>query len=92
MQIDLGGGRVVPLARLRGTVRPLIFAGSRGYVNKCLREVERFKPDLTERGISRAHPRRWQVPVFTPIFWYILRIELPNPASPVLLCFYGSSG
>lgn len=54
MQVDLGAGRVVPLARLRGTVRPLIFAGSRGYVNKCLRDVERFKADLIERGISRA--------------------------------------
>lgn len=56
MQVDLGKGRVLPLSRLRGTVRPLVVAGSKGYVNKVLRDARRYKADLRERGVSRAPP------------------------------------
>lgn len=52
LQIDLGGGRVVPLARFRGSVRPVILAGSRGFINKCMREVGPYKKDLIARGVS----------------------------------------
>lgn len=56
VQVDLGKGRVLPLSRLRGSVRPLVVAGSKGYVNKVLRDAKRFKADLRERGVSRACP------------------------------------
>eukprot|EP00892_Ulva_mutabilis_P000886 jgi/Ulvmu1/10799/UM069_0034.1 len=52
LQVDLGKGRVLPLSRLRGAVRPLVVAGSKGYVGKVLRDAKRFKADLRERGVS----------------------------------------
>jgi hypothetical protein len=56
MQIDLGNGRVLPLSRLRGTCRPLILAGSKGFLAKCMRDIRPYKTDLRERGISCAPP------------------------------------
>ena len=57
LQINLGKGRVVPIARLRGARRPLILAGSRGYINKCLKLAEQRREELEERGFSSACPR-----------------------------------
>jgi hypothetical protein len=56
MQLNLGKERVIPLSRLRGTRRPLILAGSRGYINKCMRAADRRKTDLERRGICCKLP------------------------------------
>jgi tetratricopeptide (TPR) repeat protein len=50
--IDLGGGRVLPLIRFRGVIRPLIVAGDRPYVERQLREAEPRIEQLRARGVS----------------------------------------
>jgi hypothetical protein len=50
--VDLGGGRVLPLIRFRGSVRPLIVAGDRAYVERQLREAEPRVSELRARGVS----------------------------------------
>jgi hypothetical protein len=52
----MDGGRVLPLSRLRGTKRPLILAGARGFVNKCVREAKPWRTALEARGVCRALP------------------------------------
>jgi hypothetical protein len=51
-QLDLGGERVLPLAKFRGQVRPVIVAGNRAFVDKALKEAERQYTSLRERGVS----------------------------------------
>ena len=55
MQILVQQGREIPLSRLRGTKRPLIVAGTRGFVNKCLRNVEPYRDGLEKRGVCSVH-------------------------------------
>jgi tetratricopeptide (TPR) repeat protein len=50
--VGLGGGRVLPLIKFRGSVRPLIVAGDRAYVERQLREAEPRVADLRARGVS----------------------------------------
>lgn len=50
--VALGPGRVLPLIKFRGTVRPLIVAGDRAYVERQLREAEPRIADLRARGVS----------------------------------------
>jgi tetratricopeptide (TPR) repeat protein len=50
--VDLGAGRILPLIKFRGVVRPLIIAGDRAYVERQLREAEPRIPDLRVRGVS----------------------------------------
>lgn len=50
--VDLGGNRILPLIKFRGSVRPLIIAGDRAYVERQLREAEPRIPDLRLRGVS----------------------------------------
>lgn len=82
--MDIGKGRVLPLSRLRGTVRPLVVAGSKGYVNKVLRDAKRFKADLRERGVSRACPSpRAVLPVhLCPHVQASLRVPPTNAPPP----------
>lgn len=56
MQVQLSADRVVPISRLRGARRPLVIAGSQGYLNKCQREVKRFRTDLVDRGVCCVFP------------------------------------
>lgn len=50
----MGNNRVLPLIRFRGQVRPLLLAGTKSYVEKCLKEAEPYFPSLRERGVSGA--------------------------------------
>jgi hypothetical protein len=52
LQIKLGASRVLPLIRFRGAVRPVIIAGDRSYVERCIREGEQSKDQLRQRGVS----------------------------------------
>ena len=52
MQIKLGNDRVVPIAKFRGTTRPVLIIGSRGHINKALKAAEPFVADLRLRGVS----------------------------------------
>lgn len=62
-QIALEGAsqRVVPLGRFRGAVRPIILAGSKAYLAKCMAAVKPYQQDLQQRGVSRA-PSRAHLP------------------------------
>lgn len=53
-QVDLGGGRQLPLLRLRGQVRPVLVAGTRSFVDKALKEAEPYRMALRSRGVSGA--------------------------------------
>lgn len=52
VQINLGGDRVLPLAYLRGRIRPVIVAGTPAFVSKALSEAEPYKRSLRDRGVS----------------------------------------
>lgn len=52
MQIKLGSDRVVPIAKFRGTTRPVIIVGSRGHIQKTLKAAEPLVADLRLRGVS----------------------------------------
>lgn len=47
-----GEERILPLARLRGQVRPVLLAGSAGYVNRAMRAAEPLRAELRERGVA----------------------------------------
>jgi hypothetical protein len=46
------GSKVVPLVKVRGEVRPLVLAGSKAFVDSAMREAEREKAALRERGVA----------------------------------------
>ncbi|CAL5219467.1 g1302 [Coccomyxa viridis] len=50
--VELDNDRVVPLANFRGSVRPVLLAGSQGYLNRALKASELFRTELRARGIS----------------------------------------
>lgn len=52
LEIRIKPDKIVPLASLRGTIRPVILTGSKGHVTKAIREAERYKQDLRARGVS----------------------------------------
>ncbi|MEW5305795.1 MAG: hypothetical protein WDW36_008313 [Sanguina aurantia] len=52
LQLDLGPDRVLPLAKFRGSIRPVIVAGPRISVEKALREAEPKLTSLRNRGVS----------------------------------------
>ena len=52
LQIEVSPDRVLSLAALRGTTRPVLIAGSRNQLQKALRAAEPFKEQLRERGVS----------------------------------------
>lgn len=51
-QIQLGPDKVVPLARFRGTVRPVLVAGTKSQVERSLKAAAPFQSLLRERGVS----------------------------------------
>ena len=51
-QVRKGEERILPLARLRGQVRPVLLAGSAGYVNRAMRAAEPLRAELRERGVA----------------------------------------
>ncbi len=51
-QVKLGPERVVPLARFRGAGRPVLLAGSQGYIGRCLKAAELLQTELRARGVS----------------------------------------
>lgn len=52
LQIEVSPNRVLSLAALRGTTRPVLIAGSKNQLQKALRAAEPFKEQLRERGVS----------------------------------------
>ena len=52
LQIEVSPNRVLSLAALRGTTRPVLIAGSRNQLQKALRAAEPFREQLRERGVS----------------------------------------
>lgn len=52
LQIDLGNRRVLPLLGVRGQVRPVLVAGTKAHVEKCIKEAEKYYMTLRERGVS----------------------------------------
>lgn len=50
--IQLGPRRQLPLLRFRGAVRPVIIAGDRSFVERCIREGEARQELLRSRGVS----------------------------------------
>lgn len=53
LQLDLGGDRVMPLIKFRGSVRPVILAGTKAFVDKAMRDAEPYQIELRKRGVSR---------------------------------------
>ena len=51
-QVQLGPERVVPLASFRGAARPVVLAGSQGYISRALKAAELFRTELRARGVS----------------------------------------
>ena len=51
-QIDLGNGRELPLLKFRGQTRFVILAGSKGFIEKSIKEAEEYYLPLRERGVS----------------------------------------
>lgn len=51
LQVALPGGRVVPLAKFRGTARPVLVSGPPGALARALKDAERLRPALEARGI-----------------------------------------
>lgn len=43
---------MVPLASFRGVARPVLLAGSAGYINRALKASELYRTELRLRGIS----------------------------------------
>jgi len=52
LQIDLGNGRVLPLLRFRGKVRMIILAGAKSFVDKAVKEADKYYEELRARGVS----------------------------------------
>ena len=52
VQVELDKDRVVPLANFRGSVRPVLLAGSQGYLTRALKASELCRTELRARGIS----------------------------------------
>lgn len=74
LQIQLGPKRVLPLLRFRGAVRPVIIAGDRSFVERCIREGETRMMELRQRGVSGNHRDLANLPC-----------QPPNVIRPVLL-------
>lgn len=52
VQIKLGSDKVVPIAKFRGTTRPVLIIGSRGHIQKALKAAEPHVAELRLRGVS----------------------------------------
>eukprot|EP00879_Flechtneria_rotunda_P008535 GHRR01008942.1.p1 GENE.GHRR01008942.1~~GHRR01008942.1.p1 ORF type:complete len:328 (+),score=78.40 GHRR01008942.1:90-1073(+) len=63
LQIQLGPKRILPLIRFRGAVRPVIIAGDRSFVERCIHEGEQRLTELRARGVSG------DVKIMTAVVW-----------------------
>lgn len=52
LQIKIGADRVVPVAKFRGSTRPVLIAGNKGQISKTLQDAKPFIQELRQRGIS----------------------------------------
>lgn len=52
LQVKVGSDRVVPVAKFRGSTRPVLIAGSRGQISKTLQAAKPFISELRLRGVS----------------------------------------
>jgi len=52
LQVAMPGGRVVPLAALRGAARPVLVSGPPGALARALKDAERLRPALEARGVT----------------------------------------
>ncbi|KAK9909916.1 hypothetical protein WJX75_009447 [Coccomyxa subellipsoidea] len=50
--VQMGADREVPLASFRGAARPVLLAGSSGYISRALKASELHRTELRLRGIS----------------------------------------
>ena len=50
--MQVGANREVPLASFRGAARPVLLAGSSGYISRALKASELHQTELRLRGIS----------------------------------------
>ena len=52
LQIKIGADRVVPVAKFRGSTRPVLIAGNKGQISKTLQAAKPFIQELRQRGVS----------------------------------------
>ncbi|GMH35910.1 hypothetical protein BSKO_03778 [Bryopsis sp. KO-2023] len=52
LQVQLGSDKILPLYRLRGSVRPVIILGNKTHIQKSLRAARQYYAELKERGVS----------------------------------------
>lgn len=52
LQVEVSRQRVVPLVKLRGFCRPIVIAGSKTYVDRCVKSARPYEPELRQRGIT----------------------------------------
>ncbi|KAL0026762.1 hypothetical protein WJX79_010993 [Trebouxia sp. C0005] len=52
LQVKVGSDRVVPVAKFRGSTRPVLIAGSKGQISRTLQAAKPFISELRLRGVS----------------------------------------
>ncbi len=52
VQVKVGSERVVPVAKFRGSTRPVLIAGSKGQILRTLQAAKPFISELRLRGVS----------------------------------------
>ncbi|DBB16252.1 TPA: hypothetical protein ACH3X3_014572 [Trebouxia sp. C0006] len=52
LQVRVGSDRVVPVAKFRGSTRPVLIAGSKGQISRTLQAAKPFISELRLRGVS----------------------------------------
>lgn len=52
LKVKVGSDRVVPVAKFRGSTRPVLIAGSKGQISRTLQAAKPFISELRLRGVS----------------------------------------
>lgn len=52
LQVKIGKDNIIPLYRLRGSVRPVLIMGTQSHIQKALKSAEKDYEELRKRGIS----------------------------------------
>ena len=52
LKVRVGSDRVVPVAKFRGSTRPVLIAGSKGQISRTLQAAKPFISELRLRGVS----------------------------------------
>lgn len=55
LQIERSPGSLIPLLKLRGTIRPVIICGSKSHCQKSIKTAQPYKAVLKERGIASKY-------------------------------------